>query len=94
MRQLAEEVGTSARELLELNKEIKGLQLTSTLMKGTRVLTEPVESEDHEYVHWSFPEDEPSGCPSYMMASCLRSMDERRPVQIPSRVLTLQEPVS
>ena len=68
-----------AKELLELNRSsIKGLQLNSILMRGTRLQTGGIDADVDEYCHWTFPDDDQaSGCPSYMMARRLKPHSER-----------------
>uniref|UniRef100_A0A7S4B4E2 LysM domain-containing protein n=1 Tax=Chrysotila carterae TaxID=13221 RepID=A0A7S4B4E2_CHRCT len=79
LRREAERAGVSTSDLLERNKSrIKGLQLSSHLLKGTRLLVSGSEREFEEYCHWTYPEDDNSNnCPSYMMALKLKPHAER-----------------
>ena len=57
-------------------------QLTSILMRGTRLQTGGIDAEVDEYCHWTFPDDDQaSGCPSYMMARRLKPVEERVPIR-------------
>ena len=72
-KRCAEELGIEPRELLRANQarpELRGLQLSSELMAGTRLMTRVgLTVEYEEYSHWTFPDDDPSAQePSYMMA--------------------------
>ena len=82
LKSVSTKLGIGARELLELNKSsIKGLQLSSILMRGTRLQTGGIDADVDEYCHWTFPDDDQaSGCPSYMMARRLKPMSERKPL--------------
>ena len=79
LRAVAAQLNVPAKELLELNRSsIKGLQLNSILMRGTRLQTGGIDADVDEYCHWTFPDDDQaSGCPSYMMARRLKPHSER-----------------
>ena len=61
--------------------ELRGLQISSELRKGARILVEDVATLEYdfdEYCHWTFPDDDPSkSAPSYMMARRLKPAAER-----------------
>jgi hypothetical protein len=75
-KKVAEECAVEPREMLRLNAgraELKGLMISSELIRGTRLLVKPEEYDVDEYCHWTFPDDDPSKAePSYMMARRLQ----------------------
>ena len=74
LKREAAKCGVDAATLVALNKgTLRGLQLNSYLLKGTRLLTSGTEIDFAEYCHWTYPEDDASACQtSYMMARKLR----------------------
>ena len=74
-------LGMSHQTLLALNRErIRGLALSSVILKGTRLQTSGNRLDNEEYAHWTFPDDDDKeGCPSYMMARRLKPHAERSP---------------
>ena len=92
-KRCAELLGLEPRELLRANAarpELRGLQLSSELMAGTRLMTRVgLTVEYEEYSHWTFPDDDPSAQePSYMMARRLARRDAGGPR--PARAATLE----
>jgi GNAT superfamily N-acetyltransferase len=81
-KRVAEEVEMDPRELLAMNKhrpELKGLQVSSELIGGTRLLVKPSQYRFDEYCHWTFADDDQTkGEPSYMMARRLKPIAERK----------------
>ena len=82
LRKVADQIGIQPRELLDMNKgAIKGLQLSSMLLRGTRLQTSGKgDYELTEYCHWTFPDEMKMGEPSYMMAKRLKPFKDRKPI--------------
>ena len=93
-KRAAEILGKDPRELLAANlgrQELRGLQVSSELLAGTKLQTNRAELAFDEYCHWTFADDDPAkGEPSYMMARRLKPIDERGPPSSSSRI-TLSE---
>ena len=83
-------------ELLSLNKsKLRGLQLNSYLLKGTRLLTNGSDVDFAEYCHWTYPEDDASTCQtSYMMARKLKPHAERTGGPAPESIIERSRPLS
>ena len=81
LAQLGALTSVPATTLLHLNRgRITGLQLTSVLRCGTRVLIGGDAEHDYDaYCHWTFPDDNArEEEPSYMMVRRLKPHSERR----------------
>jgi hypothetical protein len=54
------------------------VQVSSELLKGTRLQIRRAEYNSAEYCHWTFPDDDPAQAePSYMMARRLKPQEHR-----------------
>ena len=100
----AQALGKDPKTLLELNKAhpwLKGIQLSSILLKGTRLQLSGIDMDFDEYCHWTFPDDDPALAErSYMMARKLKPSSERTAehaedsvlVQTKDRLLVAERP--
>ena len=95
LRKEAGKCGLDAQALLSLNKsKLRGLQLNSYLLKGTRLLTNGSDVDFAEYCHWTYPEDDASTCQtSYMMARPLKPHAERTGGPAPESIIERSRPL-
>ena len=83
-KKMAEDLQMDPRELLGMNvgrPELKGLQISSEVLAGTKLQVRDVEYDVEDYCHWSFPEDDPAlASPSYMVRQSRSSLELTGPV--------------